>query len=991
VGLEPVAVATRALSGGRVEAWVVNHLSDSISIVEVDPANLATARVTRTLLVGDEPRDIVFAGPGGTRAFITVAHRGQHRTNPTIASVPGAGDPQLTTEGIGRADVWVFEATALGAALGGTPLTILTLFGDTPRALATDGNTVYAAVFHSGNRTTSITEMVVSANGGLPPNPVGSTPGGPATGLIVKFNPANSRWEDEIARNWSSQVAFSLPDQDVFVIDANTNPAPTQTGSVSGVGTVLFNMAVRPNSLGQLYVTNTEARNQIRFEPVLRGHLTESRITVINGTTPTPVHLNPHIDYAAVPGPQSEVDDSLAFPTDLVFTPNGQTVFVAGVGSGKVGVFSTSALEGGNVSPRQLLTVGLAPSGLAYDSVRDRLYVLNRIDRTISIVSDASQGTRAVTGSVSLRFDAEPAAVRNGRKFLYDAAGTSGHGDAACFSCHIYGDFDSLAWDLGDPFGSVVANTNPFRAGSGGPFHPIKGPMTTQTLRGMASNGPMHWRGDRTGGGVNALNTDLAFKAFNPAFVGLLGHGSELDASAMQAFTDFVLTVVLPPNPIRDLKNTLNTAQAAGSNFFQNDLVDDGRTCFFCHRLPTGTDGLSSIEGEPQEFKIAHLRNLYQKIGMFGFPGQPNTGNQVRGFGFLHDGSIDTVSSFLTAAVFNFPNDVARRNVEQFVLAFDTGLAPMVGQQVTVTPVTVNDSTVITRIQDMIDRANAGDCDLVVKGVLGGVARGAVFAGNDSFQPDRNADAVLSSTALRSLAATAGQELTYTCVPPGNGARIGVDRDEDGFFDLTETEASSDPADPLSSPGSGSTTTTTTLPGGSVRIRATSMTLKDGSAVNGPNRRKLPFTSSTKTDPTGNRIVAPVLGGPGDPTIAGATLRVYNPITHADDVTVSLVTGPDGTWSTNPGGTLFTWKGLNPLGPVKRVVLKADKLSIRGGKSLWAYTLGEASQGSVALRFRVGNGPEWCAQGGQSGFPPKSDVQDRFIAMRKTPAPAVCP
>ncbi len=223
---------------------------------------------------------------------------------------------------------------------------------------------------------------------------------------------------------------------------------------------------------------------------MLRGHLTESRITVINGTTPTPVHLNPHINYNVVPGSQSEIDNSLAFPTDLVFTPNGQTVFVAGLGSGKVGVFSTSALEAGNVNPRQLLNVGLAPSGLAYDSVRDRLYVLNRIDRTISIVSNASQGTRAVTGSVSLRFDAEPASVRNGRKFLYDAHGTSGHGDSACFSCHIYGDFDSLAWDLGDPFGSIVANTNPFRVGAGGPFHPIKGPMTTQTLRGMAPQRP---------------------------------------------------------------------------------------------------------------------------------------------------------------------------------------------------------------------------------------------------------------------------------------------------------------------------------------------------------------------------------------------------------------------------------------------------------------------------------------------------------------------
>src|SRR5678815_2419254 len=67
VGMEPVAVAARTDD----EVWVVNHLSDSVSVVALDGA---APRVTRTLLVGDEPRDIVFAGAGGTRAFVTAAH-----------------------------------------------------------------------------------------------------------------------------------------------------------------------------------------------------------------------------------------------------------------------------------------------------------------------------------------------------------------------------------------------------------------------------------------------------------------------------------------------------------------------------------------------------------------------------------------------------------------------------------------------------------------------------------------------------------------------------------------------------------------------------------------------------------------------------------------------------------------------------------------------------------------------------------------------------
>ncbi len=95
VGLEPVAVAAASNS----EVWVVNHLSDSVSVVTL----AGTPHVTHTLLVGDEPRDIVFAG-SPARAFITTAHRGQQRTDPSIANVPGAGDPQFTTPSVPRAE-----------------------------------------------------------------------------------------------------------------------------------------------------------------------------------------------------------------------------------------------------------------------------------------------------------------------------------------------------------------------------------------------------------------------------------------------------------------------------------------------------------------------------------------------------------------------------------------------------------------------------------------------------------------------------------------------------------------------------------------------------------------------------------------------------------------------------------------------------------------------------------------------------------------------
>jgi hypothetical protein len=1045
VGLEPVAVAARS----NTEVWVVNHLSDSVSIVTVVPGDPASSRVTRTLLTCDEPRDIVFAGPGGNRAFVTTARRG---VNCSIAA-------NLITAGTPRAVVQVYDATNLGAGLTGTPIATLALFADTPRALARtpDGSRVFAAAFHSGNRTTAIPEPNVTANGGLPAPPAGSTPGNPPTGLIVKFNGTN--WVDEINRNWSSQVPFTLPDRDVFIIDANATPPALVSGTnnVVGVGTVIFNMAVRPNASNQVYVSNTDARNQVRFEPRIvgdalgrgvQGHIAESRVTVVNGTTPTARHLNPHIDYLCTPPgcipSASEREASLAFPMDMVFSSNGQRLYVAGFGSGKVGIFDAAALEAGtiNASTKTLVEVGGGPSGLALDEARNRLYVMNRFTHDISIVSNADNPATAIeTAIVPLRYDPEPATVRDGRSFLYDARNTSGHGDSACASCHIFGDFDSLAWDLGDPFGAVEPNDNPFRVvGTGGPvsfggdgvgipctnceFHPMKGPMTTQTLRGMAGAGPMHWRGDRTGAATNQdpLDEDLAFKAFNPAFVGLLGRGSQLSADEMQAFTDFMLTVVLPPNPVRSIDDVGTSDQNAGQNLFLNRNTDAGLiTCVFCHRLPFGTDGLSSIEGETQEFKIPHLRNMYQKVGRFGVAGGGSVGDQVRGFGFLHDGVVSTLQNFVSAGVFQNLNLTEERQLEQFMLALDTGLAPAVGQQVSIDAATFNTTAFVNRINLLVARDDAGRCDLVVKGNIGTEARGMVYVGGNSFQTDRHADAPLSVTAVRNLAATAGQEMTFTCVPLATGTRIGVDRDLDGVFDRRELDCGTDPANPASFPGTltgacGATTTTSTTsstttsttvvgttstttsttsttvpPGAFIGVRTSALTLRDRTTPSTPTARRVSFRARTKTDPPANRVMPPAAGSGGDPTLHGAVVVVYNSAGSGEQVTVTL---PATGWRLLSTGYRYTSPATTDA--ITRVIVKGDYLKIRGGKENWGYTLNEPSQGRMAVRLRLGTDTPWCADAPAkaSGNPPSTaanDRVDRFVAQPKTAAPAACP
>ena len=821
VGLEPVAVALRE-HAGRTEAWVVNHLSDSISIVEINLDQPGLSQVTRTLLVGDEPRDIVFAGPGRDRAFISTAHRGQNRP----------GDPQLSTEGVGRADVWVFEASQLGADLGGTPLSILELFGDTPRALAVspDGNTVYAAVFASGNQTTTLAQPLVSDNGGLPPAPEGATPEAPEVGLIVKLR--SGQWLDEIGRDWSAQVPFSLPDYDLFRIDANAD-LPSVVSAVSGVGTVIYNLAVRPGN-GRLYASNTEALNEQRFEPVLSGRFAPNRISIIDGNSARAVqavHLNPHIDYAAGTGPQVEIDQSLATPMDMVFSPDGQTVYVAGFGSGKIGVFDTDALESGQVV-KGLIRVGMGPSGLALDAGRDRLYVMNRLDQSLSWVEHPADAARRRVNTLPLPYNPEPASITLGRQFLYDASTTSGHGDVSCHSCHLFGDLDQLAWDLGNPYGTVTLNPNvrnpaatALLGGLGGllgpagqpgtPFHPMKGPMTTQSLRGLAGAGPMHWRGDKTGalsldGEVDPngdyLDENAAFLRFNPAFTGLQGRAEQLSAADMQAFADFMLQLRYPPNPIKGLDNQDSAAEAAGRSLWNDNefvpIPDDNQACGSCHALPLTTTGAiaqtAQISSEQDDFKIAQLRNLYQKVGMFGVAAGTITGaaetlvgEQVRGFGYTHDGSISSIATFLEHPQNLFsplPNSNGltpaekKANVEAFLLSLDTGLAPVVGQQLSVSADRLDEPAVQERLALLLARADAGEAELVVKGVWDGAARGALYQ-DGQWRSDRASEPPFATTALLALAEVEGQTLTFTAVPPGNGARIGIDRDLDGLLD----------------------------------------------------------------------------------------------------------------------------------------------------------------------------------------------------------------
>ena len=324
VGLRPVAIALR---GG--EAWVVNHLSDSVSVVDIrDPTR---PRVMRTLQVGDEPRGIAVGGPKRDRIFVATARR-----------------EETLTPGIGRTQLWVFNAEQINAAPK-----IITLFGSKPRALAAsaDGRLVYAASFLSGNGTTTVSGEDALRLGKAKHLQFEKFlySGVPKQGAIVRRDERG--WRDYDDRDWSAAVPFELPDYDLFVLDAGADE-PRVIDTVAGVGTVLFNLAVQPGS-GEIWATNTEARNFLPFEARLQGKFADNRVSrILLGETKAnrvrSVDLNRHIDRSVHAASEAERELSLAQPLDMVFSPDGKQAFVAAFGSRQVGVLDGA----GNVVDR---------------------------------------------------------------------------------------------------------------------------------------------------------------------------------------------------------------------------------------------------------------------------------------------------------------------------------------------------------------------------------------------------------------------------------------------------------------------------------------------------------------------------------------------------------------------------------------------------------------------------------------------------------------
>ncbi len=631
VGIGPVAVWPLS----NDEAWVVNHVSGTVSVVSV-----SRGIVVETLAAGLEPSDIILAG------------------NPARIYVSASGDRALR----------IYEPVTRAL------LQVVALQGEYPRSLAAtaDGSMVFVVFALGGNGTTI---MPLRVN---PPSPehdmvIDGLPPAPGVGMIIDADDASL----------NGFMDYTLADHDVAALI-------TDTGALhylEGLGTSNFAVALSPDG-GHLYVANTEAHNLLFFLSNLRGQFVSNRLTRVslsNGEQ-TVLGLDPQADLSVLPDVSARAA-ALAQPAALVFHPTGEFLWVASFGSDRLARVSPDGVvqEMIDLLPT---AAGMAdpenkrgPRGLALSSDGNWLYVMNRISNTLATVD--TQASALVHEMPTGSYDPEPDFIRQGRGFLYDAR-LSGTGAQSCASCHVDGGTDNLAWNMGDPAGSMKYIKDPV-TGEDFALHPLKGPLVTQPLSGLNGQQAFHWRGDLP-----------SLSSFNELFDKVMG-APELPAESIQKLSDFMGSIAMHANP--NLKLDGSFADSLGG--FSPELgvqSFDSQTCTSCHSLPGESAAPKYIQRpNGSTLMVASLRRFYRKDGYRNTPGAVST----IGFGVLKDGAEATeLSSDMFA----------------FMFSWDTGTAPTVGHTVSLYQAVADDTSRLTRWQTLEQRASLGANDLLLHG-----------------------------------------------------------------------------------------------------------------------------------------------------------------------------------------------------------------------------------------------------------------------------------
>jgi DNA-binding beta-propeller fold protein YncE len=599
VGLEPVSLAAKP---NGLELWVSNHVSDSVSVIDTDPASASYGQVIETIqaLDGngvttfDEPVGIAFAS--NQKAYVALSSRNR------IAVID--------------ADTYSVDG-------------FIQLTSQEPRAITVRNGRLYVAAFESGNRSQI---SACSTNPPQNPTPTSTCTLGPGE-LIAFATQPNLPGE---VKNIIT-LPMAIPDRDVFVFDT-ANEALLNTAN--NVGTLLYGLAVSGN--GTIFVSQTDARNLLNgghgdVLASLDGRMFDNEIAKVtcSGSSCSTTATN------LEPGGTTH-ENSLATPYGIALSGNDATLLVTAAGASRLASFDT-----GTMALLDVIDVGAIPKGVAFDapnSASGTAYVLNTLGNSVSKISVAADGTFALLATRGVGTDPTPAKIRNGN-IAFNSAFASTTGNHSCGSCHPDGNTDQLLWRIGGSCEAIGCD-------------PGDEPRSTMPIRGLRNTLPLHWDGtlgDPFGGGNGSVGLNGAggtsctlgdLDGDHDCFLALVQASlsgvmcdqsgacpnTGLTVAQRDDMATFLASVSYPPARSRRLDDTLSddsdtadlngiaTSARQGFADFFTDVGGNGepRTCADsnggCHALPLGVaTNSSTLNG----FDAPTMRGLTDRFLQF--------------------------------------------------------------------------------------------------------------------------------------------------------------------------------------------------------------------------------------------------------------------------------------------------------------------------------------------------------------------------------------
>lgn len=550
VGVDPVCAKARP--DGK-EIWVSNHISDSVSVIDNDPASptylsvVATIQDIDPVLMSsrfDEPVGIAFADD--SKAYVALS----------------------STNRVAIIDVKARQVAGH-----------LKITSQEPRGLMVRKGKLYVLPFESNNQT--------QLSGGKKEDLDGKQFTFIASELAGAFDSAG--FTVDVVKH------KDIPDRDLYVFDVKTEKLEK---TVRSLGTLLFGLDI--DSAGNVYVAHTEARNHANGRAGTKGHgLKElgnrpylNRVAKVSPQGKVDfIHLNP------LPPEQPKRSEGLATPFAIEVTDDLICLTVAGSDR-----LVTLDPRSGKILGR--VKVGGVPRGIKLEldgqGKPKTAWVFNAVENSLSKIDLRLPESPKVTGELILH-DPTPAHYKEGR-IAFNTARASSFNTASCASCHPDGHTDHQLWVLDTPH---LVGADQIE------------PRLSQTLRGLRGTAPHHWDGvpGDPYGGPNASTRDflepnsdlqkpqsavrhvidlsMSSTMLDPSSEKENDEGKKgyLDSSERDALAAFLLNLSHMPTRGRSIDDDLSEEARDGFELFHVTGARDRKNlnttvCGSCHTFP---------------------------------------------------------------------------------------------------------------------------------------------------------------------------------------------------------------------------------------------------------------------------------------------------------------------------------------------------------------------------------------------------------------------